>query len=162
TRKLAKPDSVSRGWREIFKMTIRQNRVDQAARVISRSVATTWAPRYGFGRKTLPAGKSSAPTLTRPDVATILIGGHLSRDESGELQTVHRARHLDISENDVNRRASLKDCHRLVGIARLDNFKLGIFERLGRIHSQQEFVFDNQDYRTFSRHFTLHCCQAGS
>jgi hypothetical protein len=58
-------------------MAIGQNRVNQAARVISRSVATTWAPRYGFGM--LPAGKFSAPTLRKPDVATVLIGGHRSR-----------------------------------------------------------------------------------
>jgi hypothetical protein len=75
---IAKPVLVSRG-RKNFKMVIGRNRVDQAARVISCGVATTGAPRFGFGRKTLPAGKSSAPTLTRPDVATILIGGQRSR-----------------------------------------------------------------------------------
>ena len=57
---------------------IGRNRGDQAPLVISRNVATTSVPRYGFGRLPsgfgrLPSGKSSSPTMTGPEVATILI-----------------------------------------------------------------------------------------
>ena len=63
-KKLAKPILVSRGAQKNFKRATSGNSGDQEALVSSRSVATTWVPRYGFGRKTLPSGKSSSSTVT--------------------------------------------------------------------------------------------------
>ena len=60
-------------------MAIGQNRVVPAAQVHFPRRLDNAGAAIGFGRKTPPAGKSSAPTLTRPDIATILIGGHRSR-----------------------------------------------------------------------------------
>src|SRR5689334_2186079 len=54
-------------------------RVNQVVPVSSRKTPMTWALRYGLGKNTLPAGKSSSSMWTRPDVATILIGGQRSR-----------------------------------------------------------------------------------
>ena len=64
-------------------------------------------------------------------------------DGAGKLQPVHRTRHLDIGEDDVNIGSGFEDRYSLVAIACLDDFKPGILNHLGRIHPQQEFVFDN-------------------
>ncbi len=47
--------------------------------VNSRRVATISAGRYGLVRNRLPSGKSCSPTLTKPEVGTISIGGHRAR-----------------------------------------------------------------------------------
>jgi hypothetical protein len=43
----------------------------------------------------------------------------------------------------VNIGSGFEDRYSLVAIACLDDFKPGILNHLGRIHPQQEFVFDN-------------------
>lgn len=47
-----------------------------ASLVTSRNVLTTSRVLYGFRRNRLPEGRSSALNFARPDVATILMGGH--------------------------------------------------------------------------------------
>jgi pullulanase/glycogen debranching enzyme len=77
-------------------------------------------------------------SFTLPSVAALTVsapGQILARQARREVHlTSTGTRHLDIGEDDVDRRTSLKDCYGLVGIACLNNFKAGIFDRLGRIY----------------------------
>jgi len=64
----------------------------------------------------------------------------------GELQTVHRARHLDIRENHIDVAASFQNVDGFIGTARLDHLESCGGNHIDRVHSQQKFVLDDQHH----------------
>ena len=96
--------------------------------------AATSAPRYGFGQE-YGAGRQ----IVVFDLHKARRRNDLDRwpsipNEPGKLQTVHRARHLDIGEDNVNIGLDCEDCDGFVGVGRLDDVKAGVFDQLGGIH----------------------------
>jgi hypothetical protein len=69
----------------------------------------------------------------------ILIGGHRPRGV-GELEVVHRPRHVEISEDDADVPAGLKFSDRVVGVRRLDDIEAGLFDHTDRGHPDEGFV----------------------
>src|SRR6185437_8556067 len=59
-------------------------------------------------------------------------------DEPGEHPPVHRTRHLDVGEDDVSIGPRREDRYGFVGVGSLNDFKAGVFDHVGGIHSQQE------------------------
>jgi hypothetical protein len=66
-------------------------------------------------------------------------------DKSGEVQAIHRARHLDIGKYDVNVGARFEYRNRFVGIPGLDNVETGVADHFRRVHAQHTFIFDDKN-----------------
>ncbi len=65
----------------------------------------------------------------------------------GELEAVHRARHLDVSENQVNIGTRFQDAYCLVGIGRFNHIEAGGRHQVHGTHSDDRIVFNDQNDR---------------
>jgi hypothetical protein len=119
--------------------------------VTSRSVLTISRALFGFVRKRLPEGRSSALRFALPDVATILMGGHRPLTAAANLRPSIEPRHMDIRENNRDVGAALKNFDGLVSVFRLYDFEAAGSNHINRIHADEKFVLDNQDYRSMVR-----------
>jgi hypothetical protein len=62
----------------------------------------------------------------------------------GELQSVHGSRHLDIGEHDGDVQSGFEYYDRFIGVRCFNNFKAGFFDHIGRMHSNHEFILDDE------------------
>jgi hypothetical protein len=69
----------------------------------------------------------------------------------GQLKTVHGTRHMDIRENNRDVGSALKNFDGLVSVFRLNDFEAAGSDHINRIHADEKFVLDNQDYRSMVR-----------
>jgi hypothetical protein len=60
----------------------------------------------------------------------------------GELQPVHRTRHLDVGKNNADVAEGFENCDGFVGVAGLHQLEARLSDHDGRIHSQQQLVLD--------------------
>ena len=82
--------------------------------------------------------------VTRPDVATSLIGGHLSHGPC-KPEAVHRSRHLDVGEDDVDIGSGFEDGDRLVGVAGFDDIVARIGDHFRPADPEQRLVFHDEN-----------------
>src|ERR1700761_4598629 len=68
-----------------------------------------------------------------------------------ELETVHRTRHVDVGEDQVNVASLLKDQNGVVRAGRFDHVKTVGLDHLDRIHADQCLVFHNKHNRSLAR-----------
>ncbi|MDR6872030.1 hypothetical protein J2Y55_003046 [Bosea sp. BE125] len=66
-------------------------------------------------------------------------------NREGKLDAVHRARHIDIGEDDPDVGVRLKDMDGLVGVRRLDRDEAGLLDNVDGIHANERFVFHDED-----------------
>jgi hypothetical protein len=64
---------------------------------------------------------------------------------SGQPHAVHRPRHIDIRKNGTNIVATLKDAHRVMGVAGFHDRKSGVFKHLYSPHPNDGLVLNNQN-----------------
>ena len=62
----------------------------------------------------------------------------------GQLESIHRPRHLDAGKYQVDVAPTLKDRNGLIGIACVDDIETGRLDCVDSVHSDQSFVFDNE------------------
>ena len=70
--------------------------------------------------------------------------------EMGELESVHRTRHIDVGKDQANVASLLKDRNGVVRIFCFDHFKTVSLNHLDRIHADQDFVFHNKHNRSLA------------
>lgn len=73
----------------------------------------------------------------------------------GELDAVHRARHLNIGEHQIDIVSRFKDADCLVRIACLQRFLSRRYHQIDRTHPNDRAVFDDQDDRLAIFHHSL-------
>jgi hypothetical protein len=69
----------------------------------------------------------------------------------GELEPVHRTRHVDVGKDQANVASLLKDRNGLVSTSGFDHVKTVRFDHRGRVHADQCLVFHNKHDRSFAR-----------
>ena len=72
-------------------------------------------------------------------------------NKMGELQPVHRARHLNVCEHNVNIGPCLQNRDSFIRIAGFNDVEPRIFDHLDRVNPDQKLVLDNQDYASLVR-----------
>jgi GAF domain len=65
--------------------------------------------------------------------------------DGGEQQAIHRTRHLDVREHHLDTGDRLQEHNRLVGVDRLDDLEAEIADHVDRIHTDQDFVLNDQN-----------------
>ena len=63
----------------------------------------------------------------------------------GEAYAIHRARHIDVGEHDMDIALPLKNVDRFVGIGRRISFESGCLDCLMGNLSNERFVLDNEN-----------------
>lgn len=69
----------------------------------------------------------------------------------GELQPVHRTRHVNVGKDEMNIVAGCKNGDGLVGIASLENVKSRYLDGGSGTNPDQKFVLDNKHDRSLGR-----------
>jgi hypothetical protein len=69
-------------------------------------------------------------------------------NEMGQLQTIHGTRHLNVSENNVDVRALLKDCDSFIRVPSFDSLVAGFVQELNCCHAKKQLIFDHKDDRS--------------
>ncbi len=66
-------------------------------------------------------------------------------NQRGKLNAVHRSRHLDIGENQLDVCAQHQDGDGCIGIFGLHGGEAGVLDHVDRVQTEQRLVFDDKN-----------------